>query len=166
MFMKFPCSFVSTEWKAVLTAHGVPTRIKRIGEELMTLNDGLPKGEYLLSELGTADAKVVLRLPCNQEEGLLVLTVYLDSYPEKCPKLVLSRKPATRDAFLPPTLGFVLSNPDSHTLSLRYEDNWWSPDVTVLQIYQDVSAWLSTNPSCIGNGESVEIRHVGNAVAK
>ena len=132
----------------------------------MTLNDGLPKVEYLLRELGTADAKIVLRLPCNQDEVFLILTVYLDSYPEQCPKLILSRKPATREAFLPPTLGFVLSNPDSHTLSLRYEDNWWSPDVTVLQIYQDVSDWLSTNPSYIGNGESVEIRHVGNAVAK
>lgn len=171
MFMSYPSSFVSTEWKAVLAAHGIPVRIKRIGEELMTLNDALPKVEYLLRELGTADANVVLRLSCNQEEGLLILTVCLDSYPEKCPKLVLSRKPApvSWPDVLPLWLCFwrsELSNPDSHTLYLRYEGNWWSPDVTVLQIYQDVSAWLSTNPSCIGNGESVEIRHVGNAVAK
>lgn len=166
MFMCSPRSFVSAEWKAVLADHGVSARVKRIGEELMTLNDGLPRVEYLLRELGTADAKIVLRLPCNQDEVFLILTVYLDSYPEQCPKLILSRKPARGDAFLPLSLSAVLPNPDSHTLSLRYEDNWWSPDVTILQIYQDVRDWLSANPSCIGNGESVEIRHAGNAVAK
>lgn len=166
MFMCSPRSFVSAEWKAVLADHGVSARVKRIGEELMTLNDGSPKVEYLLRELGTADAKIVLRLPCNQDEVFLILTVYLDSYPEQCPKLILSRKPARRDAFLPLSLSAVLPNPDSHTLSLRYEGNWWSPDVTVLQIYQDVSDWLATKPRYIGNGESVEIRHAGNAVAK
>ena len=183
IFMGFPRSSVSTRLgplpfnskalNAVLATHSIPTRIKRIGEELMTLNDGLPEEvEYRLRELGTADANVVLRLPCTPEEGLLVLTVYLDSYPEKCPKLVLSRKPAHvsgPDDFLPPwAFGWTweLSQPDRHTLSLRYEGNWWSPDVTVLQIYQDVSDWLATKPRCIGNGESVEIRHAGNAVAK
>lgn len=159
----------SIKWGAGLVSDDVPVRVRRIGEELMTLNDGLPNVEYLLRELGTADANIVLRLPCEQEEVFLLLTVYLDSYFEKRPKLVLSRKPAPGNDLLPWTfwtLDSVLSNQDSHTLSLRYENDLWTPDMTILQIYRDVSAWLLSNPSSVDNGGVVEIRHAGSDVAK
>lgn len=171
MFMEAPrCS---AKWRAGLSAEDVSARVRKIGEELVTLNDGLPKVEYLLRGLGTADANIVLRLPCDQKEEDLLLTVYLDSYPEKCPKLLLFRTSAVwcfDGGVFPLTLfemvNSVSSNLNARKLFLRYEDGCWSPNMTVLQIYQDVNTWLSSNLCRIDNGGVVEIRHTGSDVVK
>lgn len=171
IFMEAP--HWSIKWGAGLMSEDVPASVRKIGEELVTLNDGLPKVEYLLSGLGTSDANIVLRLPCDQKEEALLLTVYLDSYPEKCPKLLLFRTSVAwcfDGGVFPLTLcemvNSVSSNQNARKLFLRYEDGWWSPNMTVLQIYQDVNTWLSSNLCRIDNGGVVEIRHTGSDAVK